>query len=663
MSGSANKYEFGSFCVDPGKRLILKDGQPLHLAPKAFDTLLLLIQNRDALIEKDALIKTLWPDTFVEEINLTVYISAIRKVLGEGPNDHQYIVTVPKRGYKFVASVTEAQDETSPAGNGLNGSAPNGGPPDAPGPISTSESEPHTEGVSAGNGSRGRRLRELTTSRMKLIGAAAVLTAFVATGLSFYLQKRRRAASPHVYGTIAVLPFQALDPSDEYLTVGMADALIAKLNGLQKFSVRPTSAVRRYAGRQHDALAAGRELGVDTVMDGTVQRAGQNLRITARLTRVRDGKALWAGSFDEKISNILAVQDRISERIALALDPDLGHEEKGRLAKDYTADPEAYDAYLLGLYFWNKRSNDSLKKAIDYFNRAVEKDPSYALAYGAQADCYNMCAYYGFLPNNQAYPLAERAANRALTLDETVAIAHTALALEKSNYEGDWEAAGKELRRALELDPNSPLAHQRYAWYLLSQNGIDAALPEMRRSVQLDPLSLIDNLALAQLLYFEGQYDESRSLCQKVLELDSSFWSARYELGLLDEQRGKFNDALAEIKEAEGKYIDSVEGQESLGEVYAAQGNKTEAEKAIHKLDEISKKHNAAAPFGIALIYAGMHDKEKTLTWLEKGVEMDGIPDYMPRFDPRLKLVRDDPRFEKVNELLDKAMTRDQKTR
>ncbi|HXG63884.1 MAG TPA: winged helix-turn-helix domain-containing protein, partial [Blastocatellia bacterium] len=421
-------YEFGPFRLDTRRRLLSRDGRPVPLTPKLFQTLLALIVNSGQVVTKEDLISQVWPDAIIEEHGLTQNIFLLRKALGEDADGHPYIETIPKVGYRFVAPVTEVDDQ---------GPALLVEKTDRARALQTAEEEivPQEGATVAAPAApqafipaRDRKSGAGWGTAWVALAAVALLAGLMAA-VAYVRSANQPTRSEALAGvrSIAVLPFKPLgaDASDEYLGLGMADTLITKLSNIGQITVRPTSAIRRYAGQDADALAAGREQKVEAVLEGSIQRAGERIRLTVRLLHVRDGAPLWSYKCDELSTDIFAVQDAISEKVAEALTLELTGEERKRLAKHYTENTEAYQLYLQGRYFWNKRSGEGFRKALDYFHQAIEKDPNYALAYVGVADSYTMLADYDLLPPKAAAAQAKAAATRALEIDDTLAEAHT----------------------------------------------------------------------------------------------------------------------------------------------------------------------------------------------------------------------------------------------
>jgi TolB-like protein/Flp pilus assembly protein TadD len=397
-------------------------------------------------------------------------------------------------------------------------------------------------------------------------------------------------------GSIAVLPFRLLsnEASDEYLGSGMADALITKLSNIRQITVRPTSAVIKYAakGNAQDPLAAGRELGVDSVLEGTIQRAGERVRVTVQLISVRESVPLWAHSFDERFTDIFTVQDSISAQVADALTLKLTGEEQKLLAKRYTDNVEAYQSYLRGRYFMNKRNEEGLRKGIGYFTEAIEKEPGYALAYAGLADAYSVLGFYQFdkLAPEESFQRAKAAALKALELDETLAEAHASLALARVDVDHDEAGAEREYRRAIELNPNYATAHHWYSDFLAALDRQDEAMAEIRRALELDPLSLVINATLGERLFYARRYDEALIQLHKTLEMDDGFGPAHYLLGLTYEQKGMYLESIAELNRARELSGGSPWMVAALGHSLAMAGRRAEAQQVLVELKQLSAR-------------------------------------------------------------------------
>ncbi len=447
-------------------------------------------------------------------------------------------------------------------------------------------------------------------------------------------------------GSLAVLPFTLVgaESQDEYLELGMADAIITRLSNATQLIVRPTTSVRKYGGQAQDPVAAGRELKVESVLVGAIQRVSRTIRLTVQLVRAGDGAALWAAKFDAQWSDILEAQDLISEQVARALLLRLSGEEKRLLAKRQTESAEAHQAYLKGRYFWNKRNEDGLKKGIEYFQQAVAADPNYALAYTGLADAHSHLGVFNYLPPHETFPKAKAAVLKALEIDDALAEAHTSLAHINLYYDFDWTEAERELKRAIELKENYATAHHWYGWYLLTTGSYDHALAEIERALDLDPLSPIINTMLGVCWLYARQYDRAIEQFRKTLEIDPYFALAHYYLGVARAQQMMFEGAVADLK-------NSVEfsggGQMmlgALGHVYAVWGKTSEARKALNDLKELSTQRYVS-PFSLGIIHAGLGAKEQALACFEKAYRERSWSLFWANINPLLDNLRAEPRF------------------
>src|SRR5947209_3806760 len=566
----AHIYEFGDFRLDASKRLLLRGGgEVVPLTPKVFDTLLYLVERGGVVVDKDELMRGVWPDTVVEENNLNQNISTLRRVLGESRGEHRYILTVPGRGYRFVAEV-------------------------------------------------------------KRRASAGV-----------------QAETPSVSSirNLAVLPFTPLvaENRDAALELGMADALIAGLGG-GGIVVRPVNSVRKYVELDQDPLTAGRELGVESVLEGSIQRWGDHLRVTVRLVNVSDGASLWAGTFDEKFTNIFAVQDAIAEKVAGALAPQLGSEEKKRLTKRQTLNAEAYELYVRGRYHALKATPPEIQTAISYFQQAIALDPDYALAYVGLADAYRSFPLNSDMPPDEFFPRAKAALQKAVAIDDTLAEAHAVLGFTIFWYDWDWGAAEDQYRRALELDPNSADAHLAYA-HLLSNTGRHTeALAEVKRARELDPLNLRTNALEGQFLNHAGRTDEALARLQKTFELDPNYLLAHLFAWSVYIEKGMYVEAVAEARRARELNDLSAQPGAYLGYALAKSGERREALAELEGLLELSTKRYVP-PYLIALVYNGLGERDEALGWLGRGFEQRDPKMVFLMVEPKWNNLRDDQRF------------------
>jgi TolB-like protein/DNA-binding winged helix-turn-helix (wHTH) protein/Tfp pilus assembly protein PilF len=594
-----------------------------------FDTLLILVENHGHVVEKRELMELLWPDTYVEESSLTQNISLIRRALTDSETDRHYIETIPKRGYRFigdVAQINELPQEVIRSEVGINESSQNGDRPMQASNVT--QAEPR---------SRSRRANLYLAAI-----AVCVLVAVIALG---YKLKRKTSTAEGLAGkSIAVLPFKTIGTSDEsdLLGLGMADALIIRLSRLDELTVLPTGSIYKFTEQDKDAIAIGKQLGVDAVLDGTVQQQGESVRVTAQLIRLTDGKTVWSAKYDERQSNIFALQDSISEQLAASLIPEISASTKQSLAVKGTASADAYQAYLMGVHFWTMRTKENLTKAIEYLEQAVEKDPNYAQAHAILADAYFLSGTDQYQTRSVAEALAraESSANRALALDDQIAEAHTVKACILQGRQQPEEAM-IEFRRAIDLKPTYSVAHLRYAYFLMWSLRIDQALSHMKRAQQLDPASPITNAALGSVLLVAREYDEAIKYSQRALELEPTQMAARINLADAYLEKKMFPEALQEldkISERNDEYVIAEKGY-----AYAVAGRKQEAMKFFAQLEKIVGEKGA--PYMYARFYGALGDNDKAFEWLEK-VNLNKMVQANLKYDAQIDPLRNDPRFD-----------------
>jgi TolB-like protein/DNA-binding winged helix-turn-helix (wHTH) protein/Flp pilus assembly protein TadD len=610
-------YEFGPFSLDPAERMLLRGDEIVALTPKAFDTLLLLVRNSGHLLEKDELIRTLWPNTFVEEGSLSNNIFLLRKALGQDPS---FIETVPGRGYRFIGAAREFP-ATAPARLEI---PPNVGAP--------------------GITSLHAKARRPWLSRATLGVAAVALLASLAAAAWFY---RVAGRGGQTIDSVAVLPFvnASADPNTEYLSDGITESLINSLSQVPHLKVMSRDAAFRYKGKETDAQTVGRDLGVRAVFEGRVTQRGDNLTINTELIDARDNSHIWGQQYIRKPADIFGLEEEIAREMTTALRLRLTSEEQKRLVRSYTPSAEAYQDYLRGRYFWQK-TGLGLNKGAEYFQQAIAKNPRYALAYDGLADSYILLSVFGFSSPKEAYPKAKEAALKALEIDGTLAEAHTSLARIKAEYDWDWSGAEREFQRAIELNPSYATAYQWHGSVLSTMGRPEEAIANYKRALELDPLSPIINAALGQAFCYTRQYDHAIEQQQKTLELDPNLSLARVVLAYAYLQKSMNKEAIAELEKHVVISQGRAWGLAELGYGYAVVGRRSEARNMLDKLNEISRQKFVPAD-AVAQIYTGLGEKGKAFEWLEKGYERHslGLGGVDLKVDPVWDPLRSDTRF------------------
>ena len=523
-------FQFGPYQLRAAERVLYLDGRVLALTPKALETLLVLVKKHGRTVSKEDLMQAVWPATFVEDGILAQNVATLRRTL-QNPN---WIETVPKRGYRFIAPVTTA----------------------LPAPA---------------------RRRPVPLWIAGSVLALVAVAAFFGVRLD---RAKARVDASHIR-SIAVLPFHAISTEPAYLGLGLADALINRLGTLPQISVRPTNAVRKFAGASVDPVTAGRELGVDAVLDGNIQRDGDRVRVTVQLLRIPDGASLWSGKFDQRYSDLFTVEDSMAGALADGLILDLTAAERGRLMKRYTQNADAWQAYLRGRYLWNRRTPETHQKAIDEFEQATRIDPNYALAYAGLADAY---ALLGSNPNRvmpraDAMAKARAAALKAIELDDALAEAHTALAFILMHYDWKFADAETEFQRALRLNPSYATAHQWHAINLLVTGRVEYAIEELKAARALDPASLIITADLAETYLFVGRPEDAEREARRVVSLDPAFpLGGRWLAWSLSEEH-RYAEAIAMLQVE--PLVNDANSLCTLVGVYAAAGRTADTRRAL----------------------------------------------------------------------------------
>jgi TolB-like protein/DNA-binding winged helix-turn-helix (wHTH) protein/Flp pilus assembly protein TadD len=624
------RFRFGIFEADLQTGELKKRGARISLQEQPFHVLALLLARPGELVTRDELRGGLWnADTFVDfEHGLNKAINKIREALGDSAESPRFVETVPRRGYRFIADVAVVDLESAP---------------------------PDIHAPSTGGDPRSAERRELTavvehaaapTDRgwqriMTITGWGLALASVILVG--WLLQSR--GPLPTIRA-VAVLPLENLsgDPSQEYFADGMTDQLIATLGQISALRVISRTSVMGYKGARKPLPQIARELNVDAVIEGSILRSGGRVRITAQLIEAAVERHLWAQSYDGDVRDTLALQSRVARAIAEEIRVSVQPKEQAALKNVKSVDPDAYESYLKGRYFWNKRTADGLNRAKTYFDEAVAKAPEYAAAYSGLADTYALLGdwQFGVMTSREALPAAKAAAIKALELDNTLGEAHTSLGFALSGFDWDWASAEKEFRRAIELNPGYATAHHWFAWHLSLMGRHGEAIAEMKEARSLDPLSLIINTDLAEVLLIAHFYDESLRQSRKTIEMDPSFALAHNQLAEAYLQKHIRDDAIAEFQKAVQLSDGSPICTANLARAYAFSGRSGDAGQLLTGLKKRSNPaHSNAAE--IAMIYAALGENAQAMTWLERGYSEKFNPGVLlrPGFDP----MRADPRF------------------
>ncbi len=586
------RYEFGKFVLDPHERILLSDGEPTHLSDKVFDTLLLLVRHNGRLLTKDEMMTSLWEESFVEEGNLAKNISRLRKILDTG--GVELIETLPRRGYRFRADIRQIDDDTNLLIH--------------------------------------RRLR-------------------VKVSQSVETESRNTSSGSMTdeVNSIAVLPFQPLGGKldDDFFGLGITDALITQLGRAGQIQVRPTSSILKFNLLEQDVVAAGRELQVDAILEGKFQRSGNRLRLTVQMLRPHNGYSLWADSFNTDIEDIFDVQDRIAERVVGALSKKLTAEARVKLTTHSTENVEAYEQYLKGRFFYNKRSTEGYDAALECFEKAIEIDPSYALAQAGLADIYNLLPVYDGFPPHDYFPKAKACALKALSIDGSLAEAHAALGLAILHYDWNWPGAEASFRNAINLNPNYPAGHQLLGVYLLRVDRVGDALIALKKARELDPFSPINAVWLAEVLRYYGETDASIQLHLETLASFPDFFLGHYHLAFAYIDAGRFAEADRHRVQAVALSHENSLTLSLQGILQAAMGDDAGVHQTLEHLLQM-KRDKYISSANIASVYAALKNEDKAIEWLETGLaERDPNLTWI-KFDKEFEFLTPNPRFQNL---------------
>jgi TolB-like protein/DNA-binding winged helix-turn-helix (wHTH) protein/lipopolysaccharide biosynthesis regulator YciM len=642
----AKTRRFGVFEVNLQARELRKHATHVRLSGHAFEILALLLERPGEIVTREQLRARLWPaDTFVDfEHGLNTAVKKLRAILGDSPESPRYVETLPRVGYRFIAPIeTGAQQTSKQAERGtLDASLPN-------------RDLPPRSRLTAPSRSSFKTVGSLALATFVLVGAALVLNiAKTRERVVGFLRPASVPAEatvstrqqPH---SIAVLPLENLsaDRDQDYFVEGMTDELTTDLAQFKDLRVISRTSATHYKGTNKTSLQISKELGVDALIEGTVERVGEHVRIRAQLIDCISDRHLWAKSYDREFKDVLALQSELARDIVEQIQGNvLSTRSLTRSADSRSVDPNAYEAYLKGRYFWNKRTHEGFMRAVEYFQAAIGKDPNYAQAYAGLADSYLLLGGYGFEEQKDSMSKARAAALKALATDNRLAEAYTSLGLIVEQADWNWAEAEKDYKRAIELNPNYSVAHHWYGdGYLAAVGKSDEAIAELRKAHELDPLSLIIATDLAKRLCYAGNYDEGMEQFRKVLEVDPDFVLAHHYLSQAYEMKGLFPEAIAEAKKI--KPPDSIPyAVAQLGHIYALQGRRREAIGIADQLERVSKRTHIN-PYYISNIYVALGERDMVFVWLERAYQqhsstMNGLKTDPVYSDP----IRSDPRFQ-----------------
>jgi TolB-like protein/DNA-binding winged helix-turn-helix (wHTH) protein/Tfp pilus assembly protein PilF len=643
---SPRNVRFGVFEADMEAGELRKHGLRLKLSEQPFQILAMLVARPGEVVSREVLRERLWPsDTFVDfDHGLNNAVMRLREVLGDSSDHPRFIETLPRRGYRFIAPVE------------LKSSGAEHPAPEAV----ASEKAAGIAGVSGKNGSanseallnaaQGHHNRRFSLPRIAVLAVAVLAGSALISGITVHYVRGVNASKGKANrsSSLVVLPLENLsgDKEQDYFADGMTDDLIANLAKIHSLRVISRSTAMAYKGTHKPLPQIANELNVDAVVEGTVMRVGNRVRITAELVQVSTDQHLWADTYESPIGDVLALQNRVSSAIVDEIRINLTKEDKERLAQKPSVSPEAYEDYLKGRYYWNKRSGDGFEKAIGYFEEATRRDPQYALAYAGLADCYGIigATIYGRLPAAEASPKAKAAAIRALEIDPSLAAAETSLATAKFNYDWDWAGAADGFKKAIQLDPGYSTAYQRYSLYLSAMGKFDDSFEQIKKARELEPLSISINTSLGWRLYLAREYDRSIAQLRDTLEMDPASEWAHLNLGQAYEQKGQFNLAIEELQKALELAHSSPLTISALAHAEALSGNHAMANKLLSQLEELSKKQYVS-PYYVATVYLGLGKNELAMNWLEKAYADRSNGLVFLKVEPELDPLRTNPRF------------------
>ncbi|MGA8025859.1 MAG: tetratricopeptide repeat protein [Bryobacteraceae bacterium] len=626
-NASGRIFRFGAFEFHVQARELRKHGLRIKLTGQPISVLVMLLERPGEVVTREDLQARLWPPgTYVDfEHSVNAAVKRLRQALGDSADSPRFIETLARNGYRFIAPLSERIDDLAEPG----------------GQKKAEEPQPAAQVKSAA-----KWLRFLAFPR----AMAGVLLSIVIAGFIIGLHERRPTQTGSgPIRSLAVLPLANLsgDPDEEYFVEGMADSLRQSLEGISALRVISRTSSMYYRGSNNALPEIARHLNADAVVDGSVLRSGNRVRINVELIQTASDTRVWGGSYDRDLKDIFVLQAEVAQKIAEEIRATLSPPDRARLARRHTPDPDAYLAYSKGRFFWNRRTEVDLKRAIVYFQQAIEDDPNYALAYDGLADCWLPLGWYAYLAPSETFPYAKVAVRKALALDDSLAEAHTSLAFVTLYYDRDWADAEREFRRAIELNPNYANGRHWYAEFLSLVGRNDEAIAESERARELDPLSNIINTWVGSRYFFARQYDKAIEQYRNAAEMDPGFVPVHLVLGHALEQKHMYQEAITELEKAVSLSGGSPVYMASLAHAYGVAGRRRQARKLFDELSNLSKQRFVSS-YDLAVASLGIGETDRMFALLARAVEERSPRVAFLGVDPRFDALRNDARFKQL---------------
>lgn len=659
------KISLGEFQLEPEKRLLTLNGESVHLSNRPFQVLLYLMENRERVVSRKELLDKFWDGHEVYEVALSKCVGAIRKALGDRLDEPRFIETRWAEGYRFIYELEKqqetpesfviengGQDETNlTAGETVEPNKLNDNTSDAlraNDPAELSEHFAVAEKTSDLSTVQPKRQTNIAWKKRRLFVILLMGLLVISIPAAIWLRSRSNRAGnqPVMIRSIAVIPIKNLtgDSEQEYLADGITEGLIASLSKIEGMKVSSRGSVFSFKNKEADPKQVGEKLGVETLLEGSMQRNGESLRVEVRLVSTKDGSVLWSGETHERsIKNIISLQDELARSVVTKLG---GGQPPTHVARRYTENEEAYKLYQKGRFFWNKRTGQGFNKAIEYFNQAIALDPNYALAFAGLADCYMLISPYGIGKPQENFPKAKEFAEKALGIDPDLAEVHASLGHLEYLYEWNWAKAEENFKRAIKLNPNSELAHQWYANFLSSMGRNEEALSLIKRARELDPFSVAISTDVARVYYHAKDYDHAIEQWLKMLELDSNLSSYNSWLDMAYAQKGLYEKAIEQrllffaYRKVEEEKI------AALKKAFKENGWAGYCREELNQSLQRVRQGDYVLSYNMARSYARLSEKEQTLEWLEKAYAEHSDHLVLLKVDPLFDFMRQDSRFQ-----------------